>query len=330
MRVFITGGTGLVGTRLVARLVERGDTPVVLTRNADAARRKFGDKVEVVQGDPMHAGPWEGPRTGDRITAHPGSHPDATWQDALAGCDAVINLVGQGVFDKRWGPEFKKVLVDSRVVSTRNVADALMKSPMRPDGQPKVLVSASAVGYYGPHGDEEIDEDAPPKPDFLGQLCIDWENEANAAAVVGVRVAILRVGVVLDRRGGALTKMLTPFYLGAGGPVGTGRQYMAWIHLDDLVKMFLWALDTPSVSGPLNGTAPNPVTNKQFGNALGRVLFRPSFMWMPGFMMYLLFGEVAGVILEGQRAVPRRAQQLGFTFDYPTVDVALSQILNKK
>src|SRR5215204_3720136 len=140
MRVFITGGTGLVGTRLVTRLVERGDTPVVLTRNADAARRKFGPAVEVVQGDPMRPGPW---------------------QDALAGCDAVINLVGQGIFDRRWGPEFKRVLIDSRVVSTRNVADALMKSPTRPDGQPRVLVSASAVGYYGPHGDEELDEDSP-------------------------------------------------------------------------------------------------------------------------------------------------------------------------
>ncbi|MGL4555321.1 MAG: TIGR01777 family oxidoreductase, partial [Gemmataceae bacterium] len=338
--------TGLVGTRLVNALVARGDAPVVLTRNADAARKKFGDKVEVVAGDPMTASSPSGSGTDALMASDSGlasrlpSAPAATqnrparhagsWADALAGCDGVINLVGQGIFDRRWSPEFKKILVESRTVTTRNVANALISSPNRPDGRPKVLVSASAIGYYGPHGDEELDEDSPPTRDFLGQLCIDWEKEAEAAASAGVRVAVVRVGVVLDKGGGALAKLLFPFYMGGGGPVGSGRQYMAWIHLDDLVKMFLWALDTPGVTGPLNGTAPEPVTNKAFGHALGKAMFRPSFLWTPGFALSLLLGEAAGIVLNGQRVLPRRAQRLGFTFDHPTLDGALAQIFAKK
>lgn len=308
MRVFITGGTGLIGTKLVAALIARGDIPVALTRNADAARRKFGDNIEFVSGDPMRNGPW---------------------QDTLAGCDAVINLVGQGVFDQRWSPEYKKLLADSRILSTRNVVTALARGEQSATG-PKILVSTSAIGYYGPHGDEELDEDSPPAHDFLGQLSIDWENEAKSASTAGVRVAIVRVGIVLDQGGGALAKLILPFSLGGGGPVGSGRQYMAWIHIDDLVRLFLWAVDHPNVAGPLNGTAPHPVTNKAFGHALGKAMGRPSFVWTPGFALHLLLGEAAEIVLNGQRVLPRRVLELGFTFNYPTIDVALAQIFAKK
>lgn len=307
MRVFVTGGTGLVGTRLVQSLTGRGDQPVVLSRNADTAKKKLAPGVEVVQGDPMQPGPW---------------------MDAAAGCDGVIHLAGEGVFNKRWNADFKKLLVDSRVLGTRHVAQAISRSPLRADGQPKVLVSASAIGWYGPHGDEELDETAPPADDFFGRLCVEWEREAQAAAAAGVRVANVRVGIVLDPAGGALAKMLTPFRLFVGGPVGSGKQVMSWIHHEDMVGLFLFALDTAGAVGPLNGTAPNPVTNREFGNALGRALGRPSFMWTPGFMLRLGLGEVANVITQGQRVVPRKPLALGYRFRYPTIDGALKQIFS--
>jgi len=193
MRVFLTGATGLVGARLVKRLLERGDDAVVLTRRPDFAKQQLGSAVTAVEGDPG--------RQGD-------------WMAKAAACDGVISLVGENIFSRRWNPEFKKVLVDSRVNSTQNVAQALASSPRRSDGTSKVLVSASAIGYYGPHGDEELTEASPPGADFLAKLCVDWENAARAAERSGIRAAFVRVGVVLDKNGGALAKMLLPFKLG--------------------------------------------------------------------------------------------------------------------
>jgi uncharacterized protein (TIGR01777 family) len=306
MHIFLTGGSGLVGSRLVAALLARGDTPVVLTRNVRKAQEKIGPGVEFIEGDPGQPGPW---------------------MDALAPCDAVVNLVGAGVFDRRWSPQYKKILVESRTRTTANVVEALNQSPRRADGTPKVLLSASAIGYYGPHGEEELDEDAPPASDFMGKLCVDWEAAANAATEAGIRVVLVRVGIVLDKAGGALAQLLPPFKMAVGGPVATGRQYMSWIHHEDLVRMFLWAMDSPQVSGPLNGTAPNPVTNKAFGHALGRVLGRPAVVWTPGFALFLLFGEAAAIVVQGQRVIPRRAMQLGFTFQYPELVPALEHLL---
>jgi len=309
MRVFVTGGTGLIGYRLVKQLLQRGHQPVVVTRRYGTARQMLGTEADLVEGDPMKPGDW---------------------QDRLVECDAVLHLAGENVFAHRWSTKFKQLLVDSRIQSTRLVVEALKRQPRRGDGQPKVLVNASAIGYYGPHGNEELTEDSPPGNDFLARLCVDWEKEALAAQVAGVRVAMVRVGVVLDSAGGALAKLLTPFRLFLGGPVGSGRQIMSWIHHEDLINLFLLPLDNAQASGPLNGTAPNPLTNKEFSRILGKVLHRPSFFWTPGFMLRLGLGEVANVITAGQRVVPRKALHLGYTFKYPLLEAALTEILEAK
>ncbi len=306
MRVFITGGTGLIGSRLLRRLRQRQDSVVLLTRRAAAAREKFGSECTIVEGDPMQAGPW---------------------MDAVADCDGVINLVGEGIFQRRWSEEFKTLLRDSRVRSTEHVVQALNRHPRTSAGAPKVLVNASAIGFYGPHDDEELTEESGPGNDFLARLTVEWEQAARRAESNGIRVALVRVGVVLDREGGALAKMLTPFKLGVGGRVGSGRQWMSWIHHEDMVGLFLLALDNAESRGPLNGTAPNPVTNKEFSRALGRALHRPSFMPAPGFALRMAMGEVADVITTGQRVLPRRALALGYTFQYPSIDAALANIL---
>jgi uncharacterized protein (TIGR01777 family) len=306
MRIFLMGGTGLVGSRLVRRLLERNDRIVLLTRRPDAARQKWADACTVVEGDPMQAGPW---------------------MSAVDDCDAVVNLVGEGVFNRRWRAKFKQLLHDSRVQSTEHVVQALARNPRTAAGAPKTLVNASAVGYYGPHGDEEVTEDTPPGDDILARLCIDWEKAAGAALAHGVRLVLLRIGVVLDREGGALRQMLTPFKLFVGGPVGSGRQVVSWIHHDDLVGLILLALDNAQASGPLNGTAPNPVTNKALAKALGRALGRPSFLPMPKFMLRLMLGQVASLVTTGQRVLPRKALQLGYAFKFPDIDAALKDIL---
>jgi uncharacterized protein (TIGR01777 family) len=303
MRVLVTGGTGLIGTRLVRQLLKRSDPAVVLSRRPEAAAKLFGPACTVVPGDPTQSG---------------------TWMDAVAGCDAVVNLAGENVFGRRWNAEVKALLHDSRVRATQNVAEALRRQG---DGRPRLLVNASAIGYYGPHGDEELTEDSAPGDDFLAHICIDWEKSARAVEAAGVRCVTVRVGVVLDKEGGALAKLLTPFKLGGGGPVGSGKQWMSWIHHEDMTSLFLLALDNQGARGPLNGTAPNPVTNREFGRALGHALHRPAFMPMPGFALRMLVGEAAEVILTGQRVLPKRAQQLGYTFKYPTIDAALQEIV---
>jgi uncharacterized protein (TIGR01777 family) len=302
MRVFVMGGTGLVGTRLLRQLRQRQDDIVLLTRRPDVGREKLGGAGSVVEGDPTTAGPWT---------------------ERLADCDGVINLVGEGVFSHRWNEEFKKLLYDSRVKSTDHVSQVLAKQPRTAAGAAKVLVNASAIGYYGPHGDEELTEDSLPGDDLLARMCVDWEKAARAAEPAGVRVAVIRIGVVLDPEGGALKQMLRPFKMFMGGPVGSGRQWVSWIHHADLVGLLLLALDNPEAKGPINGTAPNPVTNKGFAQALGRALGRPSFFPTPRFMLRLALGEVAGLVTTGQRVLPRMAQKLGYTFQFPEIDAAL-------
>jgi uncharacterized protein (TIGR01777 family) len=306
MRVFVTGGTGLVGRRLIKRLSERGDRTVILTRRAGHARQLFGPDAQLIEGDPM--------RIGD-------------WMNAVADCDAVVHLAGENVFARRWNTAFKTLLHDSRIRSTQLVVEALRRQPRRDDGQSRVLVNASAIGYYGSHGDEELTEESAPGSDFLAELCVEWEKAARAAESFGVRVAMVRVGVVLDKEGGALAKLLTPFKLGAGGPVGSGRQWMSWIHHADLIGLFLLALDRADASGPINGTAPNPVVNRDFGKVLGRVLHRPSLVWTPGLALRVLVGEAGSLVVTGQRVLPRRALELGYSFQYPTLDAALTEIL---
>jgi uncharacterized protein (TIGR01777 family) len=307
MRVFVTGGTGLIGQRLVKQLLERGDHPVVLTRRFGVARQSFGPKFELIEGDPMQPGDW---------------------MDAAAGCDSAINLAGENVFNRRWKESFKKLLVDSRILSTRHVVQALSRNPVASSGRPRVLVNASAIGIYGPHSDEELTEASQPGADFLANLCVEWETEALKATTAGIRTAMIRVGVVLDKEGGALAKLLTPFKLFAGGPVGKGKQWMSWIHHADVTGLFLLALDNANATGPINGTSPNPVTNRDFSTALGHALHRPSFMPTPPFALRVLLGEVAEVVTTGQRVLPQRALALGYSYKYPMVDAALTQIVN--
>ena len=245
----------------------------------------------------------------------------------VGDCDGAVNLAGENLFARRWNEEFKALLFDSRLKSTQNLVQALAVQPRRADGSPKVLVSTSAIGIYGPHGDEELDENTSPANDFLGHLCLEWEKAAKAIEPAGVRCALVRVGVVLDKKGGALANLLTPFKLGAGGPVGNGMHYLSWIHHEDMTGIFLLALDKTEATGPINGTAPNPVTSKEFAKALGTALSRPAFLPTPAFMLRLMLGEVAEVVVNGQRVLPRKAMALGYAYKYPTVEIALSSIV---
>lgn len=306
MRVFVTGGTGLVGGRLIRKLVERGDDVVLLTRRPEAAPK--GDKIKVVAGDPTRPGPW---------------------MDEAAACDAAINLAGENIFARRWNEEFKRTLTQSRVPTTQHVVEALSRNPRRPDGTPKVLVSASAIGYYGPHGDDSLDEAAPASGDYLGTMCVEWERAALEGTKAGLRVALVRIGIVLDPAGGALKQMLPPFRMFVGGPIGSGKQVMSWIHADDLVGILLHALDRSDVSGPINATAPHPLTNKEFSQALGKALGRPSFMWTPGFAIRVMLGEVADVVVQGQRVLPKKALETGYAFRFADADAALADLLKK-
>lgn len=306
MRVFVTGGTGLVGSHLVRRLRERKDEVVVLTRRPVVAREQLGSACTIVEGDPTQP---------------------AAWMGAVHDCDAVVNLAGENLFSRRWNEEFKALLRDSRVRSTANVVQALSESPRSSAGDPKVLVNASAVGYYGPRGDEELTEETPHGDDFLARLCVDWEQAARAAEPAGVRVALIRTGLVLDKAAGALPQLLTPFQWFVGGPAGSGRQWVSWVHHDDLIDLYLLALDDALATGPINGTAPHPVTNKALAEALGQALHRPSFLRAPAFALRLLLGEVADVVVTGQRVLPERAKRLGYTFRFPEIHGALQDVL---
>jgi hypothetical protein len=288
MRITITGGRGLIGSRLVRRLEERGDEVTLLSRSREP------------RWDPV-AGPA----------------PAA----ALEGRDAVVHLAGENLA-QRWSDGAKRRIVESRELGTRNLVASL------PGSGVKTLVSASAVGYYGARGDEPVAEDAAPGDDFPARVCIAWEREANAAAEQGVRVVNVRTGVVLSAGGGALAKMLPPFRLGAGGPVAGGRQYMPWIHVDDVVGIYVAALDGAGWRGPVNATAPEPVTNAEFSKALGRALHRPAIAPIPGFAIRALYGEMAVIVTTGQRAIPRAALAHGYSFAHPHLDEALRDALS--
>jgi uncharacterized protein (TIGR01777 family) len=230
--------------------------------------------------------------------------------------DAVIHLAGEPVA-QRWTDSARTRIEESRTLGTRRLVKAINQAGTN------ALISASAVGYYGPHGDEKIDEDTPPGDDFLAQVCAAWEREAEQAQT---RVACIRTGVVLDPQGGALAKMLTPFKLGAGGPVAGGRQYMPWIHVDDVVGIYLQALDDPDARGPFNATAPVPVTNREFSKALGRALRRPAIAPIPAFAIRLLYGDMAQIVTTGQRAIPRRTLALGYSYKHQNLDQALKNV----
>jgi hypothetical protein len=299
MKTLVTGGTGMVGPRLLRML----DQPVILSRNPERAREKVGHLAgRIIRWDPM-AGP-----------------PPA---EAFAGVEAVFHLAGESVAEGRWTAAQKARIRDSRVVGTRNLVQGIAQVSDRP----RVLVSASAVGYYGDRGEEELTESASPGRDFLADVCVAWEKEALAAEKLGVRVVTERTGIVLGAGGGALAKMLTPFKLGAGGPLGNGRQWMPWVHVSDLARLYLHAAEHESIRGPMNAVAPHPVRNSEFTKALGRQLRRPAFMPAPYLGLRLLFGEFAQVLFASQRVVPQVALDTGFTFQYPDIAAALKEIL---
>jgi uncharacterized protein len=304
-RVTVTGASGLIGTPVVAAL-QRGDTEVtVLAR--DPARTK--ERLQHAGLAAVEAFAWD-----------PLDEPAPA--AALAGRDAIVHLAGENVA-QRWTDRAKRAIRESRVTGTRNLLGGLAAS----EPPPRVLVSASAIGYYGARGDEPLDEDAPPGADFLAQVCVAWEAEAAKARELGLRVACLRTGVVLHRDDGALAKMLPPFRLGVGGPVAGGRQFVSWIHRDDVVGMYLAALDDERWTGPLNATAPDPVTNRELSRSLGRVLRRPALLPVPGAGLRLLYGEMAEIVTGGARVMPARPLVLGYEFRQPQLEPALAAAL---
>jgi len=297
MKVIIAGGTGFLGRPLVRALAADGHDVVILTRGPEDRR--------------ANAIAW---------TPNGESGP---WASAIDGAGAVVNLAGESIAAKRWTAAQKQKILDTRVLATRSLVSAIRTA----GAPPPVFVSASAVGYYGPLGDEVVTEDTPPGSDFLARVCVRWEEEARRAASARTRVVCIRTGVVLEKDGGALPQMLPPFTFGAGGPVGSGRQYWPWIHRQDWIDLVRWAIRTPDAAVAINATAPHPVTNADFARALGRAMRRPAFMPAPAFALRLLLGEMAdALLLSGQRAVPRNAERGGFTFAYPRVDEALQAI----
>ncbi len=298
MRVTVTGATGTLGRLVVRALADRGDEVTVLSRDAGRAGEVFGDSATALE--------WKDPQA---------DHPPAA---AIAGADGVIHLIGEPIA-QRWSDSTKQELRDSRVLTTRNLVAAIAAA----DPRPRVLVSQSATGWYGARGDEAVDESAPAADDFLAQLVVDWEREALAAGEHGVRVVTTRTGVVLSEDGGALEKMLPPFKAGVGGPVAGGRQYMPWVHTDDVVGALLFVLDTDAATGPINVTAPEPVTNKELSKALGRVLHRPAIAPVPTLAVKALYGEMAMIVTTGARVLPARLQALGYEFRRPDLEDAL-------
>ncbi len=299
MRVFITGGTGLIGSRLVQSLLERGDECVVVSR---AGRDPWGhERVRMLRGDPATAGDW---------------------QRAVSGCDAVVNLAGQRIVDPphRWTTARKRLLRDSRVETTRQVVAAIRAA----SAIPRTLVSASAIGYYGDRGDAEIDESSSRGSDFLAEVAVAWEDAARAAETV-TRVALVRTGLVLDRSGGVLAPLVPLFKLGLGGPWGDGSQWWSWIHVADVIGLILWVIDGEA-AGPLNLTAPNPVTVSAFARSLGSALGRPAVLRQPAFALRLAMGEMADALLASQRVVPRRALEAGYAFRFPELAGALADL----
>jgi uncharacterized protein (TIGR01777 family) len=304
MRVAVTGGTGFIGQPLVHRLRQEGHSVIVLSRDIFRAKEILGDGIELVHWEAgMSSGPWE---------------------SEVNRADAIVNLAGEGIFAKRWSPAFKARIWNSRVYGTRQIVEAIGRRTHRP----RVLINASAIGFYGSRGDEPVDEEGPPGTDFLAKMVQAWEAEAQTSESLGVRVVCLRIGVVLADDGGALAQMLPAFKLGLGGRMGSGQQYMSWIHRDDVVGIMLFALNHDQFQGIFNATAPHAVTNTEFSSALGHALHRPALLPMPAFALRLLLGEVAYVILTGQHVVPKAVTAAGYGFTYPRLDSALQSILH--
>ena len=301
MKVLVIGGSGFVGSALSRELSAVGHEVVVSTRKKTTSRKK--------------------------LTWNP---PDLIAPDVIATFDAVINLAGESVYSERWTTDRKERIRSSRLDTTRALVQSLEKISTVKNRKPHVLISASAIGYYGPHGDEDVNEGAPPGSDFLAGVCENWEAEALRANELGIRVVITRFGLVLGEGGGALSKMLGPFKAFVGGYIGSGKQWMSWVHIDDITGFIRHALENESVAGPFNVTAPVPVRNKEFSSALGEALDRPAFFPVPALALRLTLGEFADVLVTGQRVTSEKALKAGYTFKYTNVNEALKAILHNK
>jgi uncharacterized protein (TIGR01777 family) len=309
MRIVVTGGTGVIGRPLVKSLADDGHEVIVLSRSPDRRRSETPAAVRLDHWDGQTVGAWA-------------SHVD--------GAGAVINFAGEGIagdkfLPSRWTADKKRRIRESRVSAGSVIVEAIRQASVKPG----VLLQSSAVGYYGPRGDEIVTEGAAAGDGFLAEVCVDWEEETADVEALGVRRVIARTGIVLTEKGGPLQRLKLPYKLFGGVYFGNGRQWWPWIHIDDEIKSVKFLLENEAASGPFNLTAPNPVTNRDFGKALGRAMRRPSYMPVPGFALRLLIGEVATVIMDGQRAVPEKLQSLGYTFDFPEVGPALMDIVNR-
>jgi len=300
MRVLITGGTGFIGRALVPALVRENHRVIVWARSEERARSLLGAGAEIVAA----------------------SSDVQSLRQVLERCDAVVNLAGESILSGRWTKTRRQVLVESRVELTKRLVQAIGEAHPRPG----ILISGSAVGYYGDRGSELLSETSAAGTGFLAQLCQDWEAAARSAELAGLRVVTLRTGVALGLGGGALARMLPPFRYGAGGPLGSGRQYLSWIHIHDLIQVLANALVDERYRGPINAVAPEAVTSREFARALGHALHRPAVLPAPALVLRLIFGEAAGALLDSQRVEPRRLREIGFPHQFPRLDQALADL----
>lgn len=309
MRIIISGGSGMVGSRLARELAKDGHEVIILSRSPGKNRDRFGPGIKVVG--------WDGKTA-------------AGWGSLADGADAIVNLVGENLagdhlIPSRWTETRKHAILESRLQPGHAIVEAVQQAQTKP----RLLIQSSAVGYYGPRGDEKITEGAGHKDDFLSQVCVQWEASTEAVETVGVRRIIIRSGIILDKDQGSLPRMTMPFTFFVGGPIGSGKQWISYISIDDEVKAIRFLLEEEEAEGVYNLTTPNPVTNKEFENAIGKVTNRPSWFPVPAFLMKLLFGEMSMVLLEGQRVLPERLLEAGFEFDYPDAVSSLQAVLKR-
>lgn len=298
MHILITGGTGFIGSELRSMLLQQQHSLTIITRSPDTYEDETAKNQQFIS--------W-----------------DDDLVESMNTADAVINLAGSSIFGQRWTEEIKQRIYSSRIDNTKKLADAILEA----EQPPELMISASAVGYYGDSGDKVLTEENPPADEFLSKVCMDWEAAAEKVKKAGVRLAIPRIGIVLETGGGAMQQMLTPFKLGVGGPIGSGEQYFPWIHMHDLYRGLLYPLEQQDFDGPYNLNAPNPVSMNEFADKLGDVLHRPSFFRVPEFALKLALGEAADPILDSLRVQPRRLQKAGFEFRFPYLKEALVDIL---
>ncbi len=303
MKIIVAGGTGFIGQHVCQILIENQHDVIVLSRNPAQARAHSNQKVSFVDWNAL-------------------THEI---EQNIEGAEAYINLAGAPIADARWTPARKQTLLDSRVVTTRRLVEAIERLTVKP----KILINASGIGFYGAADNVSMNESSLQGQGFLAELCQQWEHEANQATNQGVRVILLRLGMVLGSDGGALSKMVTPFKIFAGGPIAPGTQTVSWIHIHDLARLIIWLLETQTVLGPVNAVAPHSVTMQEFCKTLGKALERPSWLPVPGFMLNILLGELSGMLTTGQQVEPQKITHEGFTFTYPTLEPALSSLFQK-